>query len=322
VTLFAIPGLVPERYAAHALHSGPRAFPESNCYVDLWIELLSALGLEPHALLSHTLTVAFEGDQWTFFKPSTEDLRLLYGLEVVELQIWDRFALHVIEQLRRGRLVLAEADAFFLPDTAGTSYHAAHVKTTIGIERADAAERRLGYFHNGGYHTLEGADFDGVLTPRSELPPYVELVKVDRLERLGSDEVKRRSKALLRRDVERRSPRNPVIEYAERFGEHAERLDGGDLDRFHAYAFATLRQCGAAFELAARYLRWLLPEERRAQAAAEAFDDLALGSKAALFKLARAVQRKQPKDLGPLVVVADRWQHAFVELVSLTGEPS
>ncbi|WP_246642854.1 DUF1839 family protein, partial [Rhizobium laguerreae] len=29
-------GIDPETYRAHALHSGERTWPETNCYVDLW----------------------------------------------------------------------------------------------------------------------------------------------------------------------------------------------------------------------------------------------------------------------------------------------
>ena len=65
-----------------------RAWAESNCYIDVWIEVLHALGLEPFAFLPHVLPVDFEGDQWTFFKPSHDDLFALYGLDVQELNVW------------------------------------------------------------------------------------------------------------------------------------------------------------------------------------------------------------------------------------------
>ena len=45
-----------------------RAWAETNCYVDLWVELLHALGHDPIAALPFTLAIDFEGDQWTFFK--------------------------------------------------------------------------------------------------------------------------------------------------------------------------------------------------------------------------------------------------------------
>ena len=126
----------------HVLHRQPSTWSESNCYADLWIEVLHALGLEPHAMLAHVLPVDVEGDQWTFFKPPLQDLEFLYGIDVQELQLWDGFACHVVDQLTRGRLVLAEVDAFYLPDTRGTTYRSSHAKTTIGNETGGIAPRR------------------------------------------------------------------------------------------------------------------------------------------------------------------------------------
>ena len=63
----AIAGLDAARYQRHALHGQERDWPEKNCYIDLWIELLGVLGLDPVALLGHTLAIDFVGDQWTFF---------------------------------------------------------------------------------------------------------------------------------------------------------------------------------------------------------------------------------------------------------------
>src|SRR5262245_9076583 len=105
VRFMSIPALLPEAAPRHELHREPRAWLETNCYVDLWIELLSALGLEPRAMLSPALRVDFEGDQWTLFKPGADDLRFLYGIEIAELQLWDQGARQLIEQLSRGRIV-------------------------------------------------------------------------------------------------------------------------------------------------------------------------------------------------------------------------
>ena len=54
--------LSPATYARHPLHLADRGWPESNCYVDLWIELLHAHGHEPLAALPFTFTADFEGD--------------------------------------------------------------------------------------------------------------------------------------------------------------------------------------------------------------------------------------------------------------------
>ena len=151
----------PAACAPHALHAGERIWPESNCYVDLWIGLLHSHGLEPLAALSFTLGIDLEGDQWTFFKFPLGDLYALYGIDVFELTVWRPLAAHVEEQLALGRPVIPEIDAYYLPDTRGTSYRTDHVKTSIAIEMIDVADRRLGYFHNAGYYELQGAEFVG-----------------------------------------------------------------------------------------------------------------------------------------------------------------
>jgi hypothetical protein len=263
--------------------------------------------------LAHVLAVDFEGDQWTFFKPPGEDLRALYGVDVQELQIWNGFAGHVAEQLRRGRVVLAEVDAFHLPDTAGTSYRLSHVKTTIGIERADFDRCELGYFHNGGYHRLEGPDFAGILEPKLALPPYVEFVKLDRMARLSSEELRRRSRAQLASHLERAPRQNPILAQEQRFAAHLEKYMG-DLERFHAYSFATLRQCGAAWELAARYVRWLLPGDAAAATAAAELARLADATKSTILQLARNTLRGRPRDLTLLASVAPSWELAIQRL--------
>ena len=44
-------GLDPASYARHPLHDDDRDWPETNCYTDLWLELLHALGVDPVAAL-------------------------------------------------------------------------------------------------------------------------------------------------------------------------------------------------------------------------------------------------------------------------------
>ncbi len=160
--------LSPETYQRHALHDLSRDWPETNCYLDIWIEVLAALGLPPEAALGFAITQDFEGDQFTFFKVPLEDLETLFGLRVTELAIYDRVELHVAEQIRRGRLCLVELDSFFLPDTQGTAYRKEHGKTTVAINRLDMDARQMDYFHNLGLHRLEGriSTASSTATPR------------------------------------------------------------------------------------------------------------------------------------------------------------
>ena len=47
----------PRTYAPHRIHGDGRVWSETNCYADLWIELLHALGRDPVAALPFTVSV-------------------------------------------------------------------------------------------------------------------------------------------------------------------------------------------------------------------------------------------------------------------------
>jgi len=163
-----------------------RIWPESNCYVDLWVGVLRDLSLEPEAMLACTAAPRFEGDQWTFCKPTATELAELYGLRVEELTIWRSLREHVAVQLGLGRLVLVEVDAFHLPDTVGVSYRTAHQKTTIGIVGLDEAQRRLDYYHNAGRYQLSGDELDAVLSSRV-LGADLDAAALQRLASMGGE---------------------------------------------------------------------------------------------------------------------------------------
>ena len=309
----------PRTYARHPIHGDGRVWSETNCYSDLWIELLHALGRDPVAALPFTIAIDFEGDQWTFFKFPLATLSDLYGLEVQELAIWRSLAEHLEEQVIRGRLSLVEVDSFSLPDTAGTAYRSAHVKTTVAVNEIDIEGRYLGYFHNAHYHELRGEDFDDVLRVRgpresSELPPYVEFVKIGPPGPTG-EALLGRSRDWLRRELGLVPVTNPFVAFQERLARDLEAVLGHDLDVFHAYSFATLRQFGACYELAATYLQWLHRQgEPGVKELAKPFQDLAEGAKAFQFQLARAVARRKTLDLTPLHRMAEWWQHGITGL--------
>jgi hypothetical protein len=305
------------QYQSHPLHRGERAWLETNCYVDLWIEAASAFGYDPHAMLAFTVAGDFEGDQWLFFKPSSAELSSLYGIDVQELNIWRPLLDHVLTQTARGRLVLVEVDAFYLPDTKGVSYRSVHTKTTIGIETVDSDARTLGYFHNAGYYALHGEDFAalfGLSGERREdaLVPYTEFARIARGKGLTGGALVEASVQLLRQHVARMPVENPIAPFRARFLEDVHWLAGQSQETFHVYAFSTLRQCGACYELAASYLRWL---EQHGQAglgaAAEAFDTLSGEAKTLQFKAARAVVLKRPVDFAPIFDAMERaWDSA------------
>jgi len=290
----------------HALHDDNRAWVETNCYVDLWIEVLHAWGFDPTAALAFTVAVDFEGDQWLFFKQSTYDMFELFGVDVQELNLYRPLLEHVTEQLGRGRIVLVELDAHYLPDTAGVSHQIAHTKTTVGIQSLDIEARKLGYFHNAGYYELAGADFVGLFgldreRRSDELVPYTEFAKFDPRVRLSDQQLLATSIEQLRRHLKKRPTDNPVKRFRARFMQDLARLREEPTEAFHVYAFATLRQCGAAFELAASYLDWLSARgvEGLAEARA-AFETLASQSKTIQFKTARSVMLKRDVDFAPM----------------------
>lgn len=310
--------LDPADYVPHDLHAVGRAWRETNCAADLWIELLHALGHDPVAGLAFTLGTDFDGDQWRMFTFPPEDLRSLYGIEVDELNIWRPTSEHLAEQVGFGRPVAIDADAFFLPDTRGTTYRTVHHKTTVLVQMIDLDEPRLGYFHNAGYFELAGDDFHGLLgTGRGYgdpmLPPFAQFVRLERT-RTAPPDVEEVA-LLARRHHARRSVANPISRLRKRIEEDLDWLSSQDLETFHLYSFGTLRQCGSNAALAAEFTRWL---DERCDAglapATDAFARVADGMEAAQFALARAA-RKGTGSLGPLFAAMERdWESATEHL--------
>lgn len=318
MSLHALPRIIASDYQPHALHGADRAWAETNCYIDVWIEVLHAQGLNPLACLSMVFANDFDGDQWTFYKPPHEDLFALYGIDVQELNVWRGLLSNASIQLGRGRLVLTETDSFYLPDTAGTDYCSNHVKTTIAIQEIDLENRRLGYFHNSSYHELQGEDF--VETFRLDkphdpafMPLFAEFVRLDHVQPRTDAELAAISLPLLRKYVARRPRNNPVSLFQPVFLRDVEQLKEEGMAAYHAYAFACLRQLGAGFSLGAHYLRWLQQHQPlQFDLAASEFDAISELTKTLLLKTARAVMGKKAVDLSPLLEqLATHWQQGM-----------
>jgi hypothetical protein len=310
----AIAGLDPANYQRSALHADDRMWPEKNCYVDIWIEVLHALQLETRAMLPFVLAADFEGDQWTFFKPAHEDLFDLYGVEVQELNVWKPLLEHAVTHLSAGKLISTEADAFWLPDVAGTDYRRNHVKTTIVLNSLDVEDQTLDYFHNSAYHRLGGEDFTqlfrvGAAPDNTFMPLFAEFIRIDRVHRSEPKQLAAKSVHLLRRYVKRRPAHNPVTRLGRHFEEYLPALQGRGLDYYHLWAFGSVRQLGASCELAAENLQWL--HELGALHAPEVTESFRLISstcKTLIMKGARAVTTKRPTDLRPLFdTMTDAW---------------
>jgi hypothetical protein len=319
----ALRGLDPATYQRHALHSPECHWVEKNCYIDIWIELLHSLGLEPLAMLAFTITVDFEGDQWTFFKPPHDDLRQLYGVDVTELYAWRPLIEHAAEHLHSGKFISTEADSFWLPDTAGSDYRQRHVKSTIVLNSIDVDARRLHYFHNAGYFSLEGEDFVqlfrlGAAPDPAFLPLFAELVRHDRAIVRPPEQLRASASELLRKHLAWRAGDNPIPRFRARFEQDLPAIAQLGMEHYHAWVFGTLRQLGAASELSAAFLRWLGSSAPH-QTTAAAFSDISAVSKSLLLKIARAVNAKRALDASSSFdQLGKAWDRATSGLSELT----
>ncbi len=320
----AIPGLAAEGYVRHELHRDASQWVEKNCYVDVWIELLHTLGMEPLAMLSVSAGTHFDGDQWTFLKPSHSDLWELYGLDVQEFNVWKPLIEHAVEYLGDSRLISTEADAFWLPDTAGTDYRRKHTKSTIILAEIDVDSERLGYFHNGAYYVLSGEDFRetfrvGKANEPTWMPLFAELIRIDRLTHRTLPELRALARRMLIREVARRPAGNPFIGFEDRWRQDFVALQEGGIDYYHAWAFANLRQVGAACELAARFFEWLFdPADSASRVLVERHGEMSAIVKALVLKGARSVMVRKPLDFAPLETLRNHWQECSAVLKRLS----
>lgn len=294
----------------HAMHGADRSWPQTNCYADLWIEVLHAMGLQPAAAFGFAISQDFEGDQFTFFKPPLEDLEALYGLRVTELALYDDLVSHLETQAALGRIVLIELDSFYLPDTQGVTYRSAHGKTTVAINRIDRAAKELDYFHNEGFFRASGEDFDGLMrllpgqAREDTLFPYAEVMRLPK-DQVSSAETAAAALALLVRHIRRRPETNPLIGFRAVVEAQGGALKDRPTEAFHHYAFNTLRQLGANFELFASHLEWLEREGLEGLGEAEAAArSIAEGAKIAQIVMARSVRQQSFGRLdGALAVI-------------------
>jgi len=307
-------GLDPESYQRHFLHGPDRDYAETNCYTDILIEFVHAIGSEPLAMMGCVLPVDFEGDQWTFFKPRPEDVEALYGIDIHEMQPYRPLPEQIAEQIGVGRTVIVELDSFHLPDTAATSYGTAHVKSSVIAEAIDREAETLRYFHGDGYFELGGEDYRGVFRLGREysgdvLPPYTELLRLDAGPRLAGEELRAAAREMLRTQAARHPADNPFERFGTGLAAELPNLLAGDAQRYHDYAFATVRMVGSAFEVGASHVEWVLGDA--GAPAAGQMREIVAGCKTLSFKLAR----RRKFDPAPAVeALASAWSAAFAEL--------
>src|SRR5262249_22235785 len=189
-----------------------------------------------------------------------------------------------------------------------------HTKTTIVINDLDVERRRLGYFHNAAYYALEGEDFEklfrvGAPADPTFMPLFAELVRKDALVRRSAEELRALARPYLKKHFARRPAHNPVARFGERFTKDLPAISDQGLAFYHAWAFATIRQVGAAFELLAEHTRWL---GDGVVEAAPAFDAIVNGAKTLILKAARAVNGKRALDAtAQFAEMASGWQRGM-----------
>jgi hypothetical protein len=316
-----LPGLTPRvwsrdsaTYVAHSTHGSDRTYRETNCYADVLIELLHARGDEPLAALGYIVQTDWEGDQFTYAKPPYADLTRLFGVDVHEMLPYRPLPEHIETQLALGHTMLIEFDAWYLPDTEGTSYRRQHLKTTVAPDMIDRAGERMRYFHNAGFYELAGEDYRGAfrMLPHftaDVMDPFVELVRFDAGTRLHGEDLRAGAQELLAEHLARRPTINPFAAWSAALAEDLPRLLAGTPEDYHAYAFVTVRMVGSAFELLADHVDWTLGRDG-APASAD-FRRIVEGSKVVSFRLARRRQFDTDATLTPLI---DAWENGMAHL--------
>ena len=280
-------------------------WPETTCYLDLWLELAGLWQLEPGGLLGYAASVAWEGDQLTFGRPAHDDLAELYGITVHELTIYRPLADHIRTQLAHGSTVIVEVDAFHLPDTAGTTYGSHHEKTTMAVLAFDGT--RLDYVHSRTQGVLTGPDLDAALHGWA-LPPFVEIARREGAALTGAA-LQEAARERLGARLRRRGRTNPVTAFRTALLADGPALAASGAAGFHPYAFNTFRMLGTAFQSLGQLAAWLGdglgdgPDGVVIAAAAGS-----AGAKAEQFRAARATARGRAPEPGePLQQAEAAW---------------
>jgi hypothetical protein len=309
--------LPPQLHRPHPLHGDEVDWPETNCYVDLFIEVLHALDLDPVAALPFLVACDFDGEQWEFFKYPAADLFTLWGIDVREFNVWRPVAEHIERHLALGRLLTVEVDSYFLPDTHGTAYRTEHQKTTVAPIFIDRRRGVLHYFHNRGLFALDGDDYDGILGSGAPLlAPYCELIVTDHLRRPEPAALRAVADQLVREWLPRRPATNPISRMAAAIEADLPWLEA-EPERFAGYAFGTLRQCGAWAGLTAVLADWL--ERPTLQPATAAFRAISDQAKVCQFKLARRARGRAADLSEQLVPMAQQWEYGIDAFVGTYG---
>ena len=109
------------------------------------------------------------------------------------------------------------------------------------------------------------------------------------------------SLAIVKRTISRVPLSNPIRRFRERLDRDLPTMQQRGLNYYHAWAFASVRQVGTAFELAAANLEWLTAQGAGDfSAPTSAFRRIAESNKALILKAARSVNSRKPLDTATL----------------------
>jgi hypothetical protein len=240
-------------------------------------------------------------------------LRELYGIDVQEMTAWRPLEDHAAEHLAAGRLIATEVDAHWLPDLHATDYRRKHTKTTIVIADVDMQAERVGYFHNAGYFEASGEDYVRLLRPGgSGLPLLAELVRVERRTQRPNGELAEIAMDLLGHHFQFKPLANPFTRFAPRIHDELAAMHQRGAAYYHEWAFASLRQAGAAFELAAVHVEWLGRHGYDFNGAQQDFREISAVCKSLILKGARVAYTGKRCDSAPAIAnAASAWDRAM-----------
>ena len=315
------------KYVPHSLHGGDRTWTETNCWLDMMIEVLHIVEAGPggsgglhaqHRLRRRTVDPVQVSRPRTF-APSTgwRWPRCTCGAppSTTSKSNWP-WAASAVWRSTPGSCPTPQAS----PTKRRTP------RPAIVPQMLDRTGRKMGYFHNAGYFEVSGDDFDGLfylagLTDAYVLPPYMETIRLDRIRHISDDDLTAAALALTREHLARRAVTNPLIGFRERLMADLPWLVAGGDEAFHPYAFATCRQCGATAELAASFVDWLGTHASvdLGDAAAN-LRVVAECAKSLQFILARLAHGRSVDPTGPLEEMERAWGAAIDALVAHYGE--
>ena len=178
----------------------------------------------------------------------------------------------------------------------------------MAADLIDLETERLHYFHGPGMFALSGADFRGVFRIGEEspgarcprIPSWFALTPAARWKETSCALPPPTSCAVTLPAARRV---NPFRAFGAQLDAVLPQLLDGDLATYHAYAFATVRMAGSAFEILGDHVRWLLGADgdEVAIAATEIVD----GCKALSFRLAR---RRRFETEARVAELASAWE--------------